>query len=158
MRPTLHSLHQALITSPTPIADTVFIINIDDVPQENTWSFARSDDKFTPDNPWLMPYFSPWASPVQYIEPPDQALAKIEKIESEIPFEKKIDAAVWRGTTLSNPDWAKRLRQTLVDVTREKDWADVQVWTEEKNNTIFIHDICKYKYIIYTEVRLIGLP
>jgi hypothetical protein len=152
----LHSLHRAIITSPTSVPDIVFSININDEPRANSWSFAASDDQFTPPNVWLMPHFSSWSWPVEYIGPLDEALTKIEQIEEDIPWNNKISKAVWRGTEWFDPDWDMGLRPKLVKITEGKKWANVQLWGqghEAENNTIQIQDFCRYKYIIYAEVH-----
>jgi hypothetical protein len=87
----------------------------------------------------------------------DQALSKIEKIEKEISWTEKIDKAVWRGTAWFNSVANRDLRPSLVLKSKGKEWADVETlaWhnnAEDASNAIAIHDFCKYKYIIYTEV------
>jgi hypothetical protein len=134
------------------LPDIIFILNINDEPRSNSWSFARSDDQFTPNNPWLMPHFSSWSWPLEYLGPLDQAHTKIARIEQSIPFENNIEKAVWRGTAWFNPPWSIGLRPKLVEVADGKDWADVEIWSKEKANTILIEDVCRYKYIIYAEV------
>lgn len=52
------------------------------------------------------------------------------------------------------------MRPKLLQVTKGKGWADVQGLELENQgmtakNSIDIHDFCKYKYIIYTEVWLL---
>lgn len=150
----LHSLHRAIITSPTPLPDTVFSISINDIPRPNTWSFVRSDDEFSPHTPWLMPHLSSWSWPLPYIGPLDEALTKIEKYENRVPWLDKIDTAIWRGTPWFNPGWSIGLRPKLVEITEGKGWADVQVWGQgqDPKNTLNIDEFCKYRYIIYAEV------
>lgn len=151
----LHSLHRAIISSPTPLPETLFTLNINDDPRPNAWSFSRTDNPRLPQNPWLMPHFSSWSWPLPFIGPLDEALTKIEEIEQAISWTEKIDKAVWRGTAWFNPDWSPGLRPKLVSITEGKKWADVAIWSGEGDaNTINITDFCKYKYIIYTEVGI----
>ncbi len=131
----------------------MFILNINDEPRGDAWSFSRSNDDFVAQNPWLMPHFSTWSWPEKYLGPIDQALSKIEQIEQEVPFEKKINKAVWRGTAWFNPLWNLGLRPKMIEVSEDKEWADVEIWNKDSNNTIEIVDMCKYKYIIYAEVN-----
>lgn len=105
-----------------------------------------------------MPHFSFWSWPLKFIGTIDQALKKIERVEKETPWEKKIDKAIWRGTVWFNPITNPELRKKLVEVAAKKEWADVESldWEtggEKAKNVIRIEDFCKYKYIIYTEVR-----
>ena len=67
-------------------------------------------------------------------------------------WEKKVDKAIWRGTTVFNPDWSPRLRHLLVEVAKGKEWADVEGSGQGLNNTMKGEDFCKYAYIIYAEV------
>ncbi len=91
----------------------------------------------------------------------DEALAKIDRIENSTSFEQKIDKAVWRGTDSSSSVGNTALSPDLLAIAKSKEWADVEVLNgeakgERANNSIGVEDFCKYKYIIYTEVRLIG--
>ena len=99
-----------------------------------------------------MPHFSSWSWPLRYIGPFDAALDKIARVERGTPWEKKVDKAVWRGTAWFDPEWNPGLRPKLIEAAGEKEWADVEIWSEEKNNTLAIEECCKYKYIIYAEV------
>ena len=106
-----------------------------------------------------MPHFSFWSWPLPFIGTLDQALAKINRVEKETPWEKKIDKVVWRGTAWFNSAGNTALRPNLLQVTKKKEWADVENLEWENNgqaakNAIGIEDFCKYKYIIYTEVRI----
>ncbi|RFU32879.1 hypothetical protein B7463_g3475, partial [Scytalidium lignicola] len=148
----LHSLHRAIITSPSPLPDTLFILNINDEPRTNSWSFSRTDNPRIPKNPWLMPHFSSWSWPLPFIGPLNEALSKIDQLEEAAPWREKIDKAVWRGTAWFNPDWNMGLRPKLLEVTEGRKWADVAIWAgESADNTINITDFCKYRYIIYAE-------
>jgi len=90
---------------------------------------------------------------METLGPLDEALGRIEKVENETSWEKKIDKAVWRGTPVFGPDWRPGLRLMLVEVGKGQEWADVEGWNAGQNNTLNIEDFCKYRYIIYTEVR-----
>ncbi|KAH8814888.1 hypothetical protein F5884DRAFT_154746 [Xylogone sp. PMI_703] len=148
----LHSLHRAIVTSPSPLPNTLFTLNINDEPRSNSWSFSRSDNPRIPKNPWLMPHFSSWSWPLPFVGPLDEALVKIEKLEKAAPWREKINKVVWRGTAWFNPDWNMALRPKLVEVAGGKPWADVAIWDGESgDNTINITDFCAYKYIIYAE-------
>jgi hypothetical protein len=104
-----------------------------------------------------MPHFSFWSWPLPFIGTMDSALRKISDIEDSTPWEKKIDKVVWRGTAWFNSVGNTNLRPKLLEVTKGKDWANVEdlVWFnngEKAKNSIPIEDFCKYKYIVYTEV------
>lgn len=106
-----------------------------------------------------MPHFSYWSWPKPFIGTIDQALTNIARVEGETPWEKKIAKAVWRGTVWFNSVTNANLRPKLLQVTKGKQWADVEEtkWQDSgmgASNSIAIHDFCRYKYILYTEVRL----
>ena len=158
----LHQLHRAIITSPEHVPDTVFTFTILDTPLPNTWSFSRSNDPKLKENYWVMPQFSGWSWPKPFIGTLDQALSKIEIIEEEAEWEDKIDQAVWRGTGQFNSVGNIALRPQLLQATKGKPWADVELlkWgtnAVDAENAIGIEDFCKYKYIIYTEVVMLPL-
>ncbi|RDL31112.1 Uncharacterized protein BP5553_09901 [Venustampulla echinocandica] len=152
----LHQLHRALITSPTPLPDTVFSFSVIDNPRQNTWSFSRSNDPNIKGNYWVMPHFSFWSWPKPFIGTMDQALSKIDDVEKSIFWVEKINKVVWRGTAWFNSVGNLNLRPMLLQVTKGKEWADVQDMKWKTNgvmaeNSIEVEDFCRYKYIIYTE-------
>ena len=159
----LHQLHRALITSPTPLPNTILTLSILDTPHTHALSFARSNDPQIPSLYWLMPHFSFWAWPLPFIGTLDSALSRISAIEASHPWEKKIDKVVWRGTAWFNSVGNTNLRPKLLEVTKGQPWADVEdlVWYdggEKARNALQIEEFCKYKYIIYTEVPWLPIP
>lgn len=85
----------------------------------------------------------------------EEVLARIQKVEDKITWEKKIDKAVWRGTPWFNPVGRPTLRQDLLKAAKGKTWADIEAFNittqGQRTNAIAIEDFCKYKYIVYTE-------
>lgn len=82
-------------------------------------------------------------------------------MEEEWGWKKKIDKVVWRGTGWFNSAGNTQLRPLLLQKTKEKEWADVEVlrWEnsgEKSPNALGIEEFCKYKYIIYTEVSALS--
>lgn len=140
-----------------------FSFSIIDSPRENAWSFSRSTNPdLANDNYWVMPHFSFWSWPLQFIGTVDEALARIEAVEREAAWDEKIDKAVWRGTAWFNSVGNTQLRPQLLQLSKGKEWADVETlnWEtngEKANNSIPIEEFCKYKYIIYTEVSHLPL-
>jgi Glycosyl transferase family 90 len=137
--------------------NTIITLSILDTPHINALSFARSNDPQIPSLYWLMPHFSFWAWPLPFIGTLDSALARISAVETSTPWSKKIDKVVWRGTAWFNSVGNTNLRPKLLQVTKGKEWADVEdlKWfnnAEKARNSLLIEDFCKYKYIIYTEV------
>ena len=138
--------------------DTIISLSINDSPTNNSWTFARPSHRSENDNYWLMPHFGFWSWPVQYVGSLDEALYKIEKIERAASWNSKIAKAAWRGTQQFNPTANPNLRFNLLQVSKGKEWADIQAsqtgdGAVEDSNIIPIEDFCRYRYIIYTEVR-----
>lgn len=154
----LSQIQRAIYTSPTPLPDITFTISALDTPRDHIWSFARSSTSNDKGEGWVMPHFSFWSWPKSFIGTIDQALANIERVEREFPWDKKIAKAVWRGSVHFNSELNLDLRPKMLQATRGKTWADVEEMRWENNgmnanNSIPIHDFCRYKYILYTEVR-----
>ncbi|KAF2503253.1 hypothetical protein BU16DRAFT_569124 [Lophium mytilinum] len=152
----LHQLHRALLTSPEPLPDTVFALVVNDNPKNNSWSFARPSKEPVGMNYWLMPHFSYWSWPLPFVGMMSDVLSKIAFVEETIPWESKVDKAVWRGTPWFNPAGSPNLRPGLLEAAGgQKQWADVQSLKWESGgkakNAIAIEDFCKYKYVIYAE-------
>ena len=110
-------------------------------------------------NYWLMPHFSFWSWPLPFIGTMDEALARIEQVEKQQPWENKIGKAIWRGTHWFNSVGNIDLRPKLLSTTAGKEWADVEslewgINAENARNAIGIEDFCRYKYVIYTEVTM----
>lgn len=167
----LNQLYRAIITSPSPLPSTTFSLTVSDSPRSGSWSFARpalspsakSPPSTSSTNHWPMPHFSFWTWPNPNVGSLDAVLAKIAAIETATPWADKIDKAIWRGTVWFNPIGNKDLRNKLVTIAKGKEWADIEASRKDaknattgevtKGNRIPIEDFCKYKYVIYTDVR-----
>lgn len=173
---TLHQLHRAIVTSPTPLPDTIITINVNDQPFGSAFSYTRpafrspsgSSQGPALTRAFLMPHFSFWAWPLPSIGSMSRAAAAVDIIESQIPFSHKDRRLAWRGTLGWNSVHYPGLREDLLRTTHQADWADVQALhgygleathgdsLSEKenstaNNALMIEDFCRYKYVLYTE-------
>lgn len=146
----LSQLHRALITSPSRLADTPFAFVVNDNPKNNSWVFARSN-KEDDYNVFVMPSFTFWSWPSATLGAFDSILSRIASVEKAVPWEKKIDKSVWRGTPWFNPLGHPRLRQDLLKVSQHKEWAEVAALNQSSDNKLAIEDFCRYRYIVYTE-------
>ncbi|KAJ4369730.1 hypothetical protein N0V83_005493 [Neocucurbitaria cava] len=148
----LSQIHRALITSPSPLPNTHFAFCINDVPKNNTWAFSRPN-KESKYNTWLMPSFASWSWPKANLGTMDGILDRIEQVENELEWNKKVDKVIWRGTPWFNPIGHPNLRKDLLKATKEKEWADVEALSTVGNvtNSIKIEDFCRYKYVVYAE-------
>ncbi|KAK4229328.1 lactation elevated protein 1 [Podospora fimiseda] len=157
----LHQLHRAILTSPSPVPNTTFSLNFQDQPFGTAFTYSRSSTRaFSPTyRPFLVPHFSFWAWDLPFIGSMSRAASAISLLESSfLSFSQKIPKAVWRGTPWYNSVQSPQLRQNLLAKTKNQPWADVQKleWGNDgtaanATNAIPIQDFCKYKYIIHTE-------
>jgi hypothetical protein len=104
-----------------------------------------------------MPHFSGWSWPLEYVGNLGEALSRIDALEANMTWEQKDQRVVWRGSPWYNPEWSGGLRHSLLSLTDDKPWADVQPTGAAglENNTLDITDFCRYKYLLYVEVRMI---
>lgn len=112
-----------------------------------TWAFTRRLDGKGEDRLWIIPDFNFYASP-------PRASSWLEQQRRAQVFDKyamdKIPKAVWRGALWTN----EYVRGHLLDVSRGKDWADVEeVDWKVANNTMRMDDMCRYMFTIHTEGR-----
>ncbi|KAK4159335.1 lactation elevated protein 1 [Cladorrhinum sp. PSN259] len=169
----LHQLYRAILTSPSPIPDTVFNLNFQDQPFGIAWAYSRSATapflKQTKkiSRSFLMPHFSFWAWDLPFIGSMSRAASAITSLESSYThsWHSKIPKAAWRGTSWYNSAHSPRLRQNLLAAARDQEWADVQKleWTasssshdpntkqQNATNALPIEEFCRYKYVIHTE-------
>lgn len=147
----LHQINRALITAPDPseIPNIEFQFVVNDHPVSNTWSLARSDSSEEVQDTWLMPDYGFWSWPEPYIGSYAEAREKIRAVDKPLSWADKKDQVVWRGTV----HWNGELRGRLVDITKGKPWSDVAE-LDWKTNALHIEDFCRYKFLIYTEVRM----
>ncbi|KAK0644490.1 glycosyl transferase family 90-domain-containing protein [Cercophora newfieldiana] len=169
----LHQLHRALLTSPSPLPDTIFTLNTKDEPFGTALQYSRAADpsmasKDPSTRSLLIPHFAFWSWPLPFITSMRHATTSITALEASYSnqWHSKIPRAVWRGTSWYNSAHSPRLRQNLLAATRNQPWADVQTlnWTSRGSgpdgatahgktatNALDVSEFCRYKYIIHTE-------
>ena len=147
---TLSLIHRAISSSPEPLPNIEFLLSYDDLPTRSThgvtWGFTRRENE---ENVWLIPdygYWSWWAIGI----PSFNTLARyINAVDASTPWNEKSPSAVWRGT----PHYAPEIRERLIEVTKDKSWADVKIVTVGKDEQYFLSldQHCKYQYVLQTE-------
>ncbi|KAL2162429.1 hypothetical protein VTH06DRAFT_7342 [Thermothelomyces fergusii] len=160
----LHQLYRAILTSPSPLPDTIFTLNFQDQPFGIAWAYSRAaDPQVYAESPnarsFLMPHFSFWAWKLPFIGSMGRAAKAISDIEAEFDggrWHQKIGKAVWRGTTWFNSVYNPGMRQNLVAAARGQPWADIEPLKWEGSgsnatNALPIEEFCRYKYIVHTE-------
>ncbi|KAL1836199.1 hypothetical protein VTJ49DRAFT_5452 [Mycothermus thermophilus] len=165
----LHQLHRAMLTSPSPLPDTIFSLNFQDQPFGTAWTYSRhADPQHASHLPnarsFLMPHFSFWAWDLPFIGSMSRAAKAITALEAEYASPRgrwgdKISKAVWRGTTWFNSVHSPGMRQKLVKTAQGQPWADVEPldWGNgaggngNATNALPIEGFCRYKYVIHTE-------
>lgn len=95
-----------------------------------------------------MPDYSFFSWPEPHIGAPHEVVEKIAAVERDVAWKDKKDAAVWRGTK----HWNEGLRGKLLETAKDRPWSDAQELDWGKNS-LKIEEFCKYKFLIYTEVR-----
>lgn len=164
---TLHSIHRAILAlnDPETLPNIEFVMTLgDSIPRITSeapppaevadlihanipmWSYSRREED---DNVWLMPDFGWWDWGM--MSTPDSVGRKSEEVERDLPFEKKIPKALWRGAVWTDVS----VRQPLVDVAKDKEWADVRglLWGSETFDQDFVRpeDHCRYMFLVYAE-------
>lgn len=151
---TLHALHRAIVTSPEPLPNIEFVLNVDDIATPETtspatWAFSRQAENETL---WLMPDFGYWSWPEPKIGSYGKVQMKATSMDAKVPWNKKIPKLVWRGATLD-----LEVRWQLLNASEHKSWADVKIldWEAEskgeKHDIITMDEHCKYKFMAHTE-------
>ena len=152
---TLHSICRARSSSRsrTGLPDIEFIFSVED----KIADVARSADPIfalarkASEQAFLMPDFGLWAwENIQNgIGPYSEVVDTIIRRErNELSWSSKRNQLVWRGKL----SFAPKLRRALVDVTRNKDWADIKPleWNR-KDHFLSMEDHCRYTFIAHVE-------
>ncbi|QSZ37094.1 hypothetical protein DSL72_009186 [Monilinia vaccinii-corymbosi] len=146
---TLHALHRAMLTSPEPLPNIEFTMNVDDrLEGHPQWLYARQAHNT---ETWLMPEYGFWAWPETEIGSYGEVQMKALLTESEWPWGRKVDKLLWRGATMN-----LEVRKKFVEVTEGKRWADVKTldWHDEgsmKHDLKSMDEHCQYKFLAHTE-------
>lgn len=79
-------------------------------------------------------------------------MLRMDEVEEEVPFRKRIPKLLWRGVLETAPT----LRGDLLAATASKPWADVRAinWSDPnsfKHDIMSIQDHCRYSFLAYTE-------
>ena len=138
------------MTSPSRLPDTPFAFVVNDNPKNNSWVFSRPN-KHSTYNILVMPSFAFWSWPSATLGTFDDIMSRIDIVERQTPWEKKIDKVIWRGTPWFNSLGHPALRQDLLKATRNREWADVASLNKSVDNALAIEGFCKYRYVVYTE-------
>lgn len=102
-----------------------------------------------------MPDFGYFSWPMDLVGAYDQI--RIEIIQNQKRWEDRMPKLLWRGVL-----WTNKIREKLIEVTRNKPWADVeeikwegaaQIPTEFARLAMPIVDHCDYQYLMHTEGR-----
>ncbi|KAH8147252.1 uncharacterized protein LAJ45_08730 [Morchella importuna] len=157
---TLHSLHQAIITSPHPFPNSEFVLATGDKLEGGylAWAFAR-DVGETTNSTWLMPDFGHWSWPEPKVGSFIETLLKADAVDAEYisprdgkySLDGKENKLVWRGA-----DLGLDIRKGLFDATKDKPWSDIKTvdWGNPesvKNDLLTMSDHCRYKFLAHVE-------
>ncbi|KAI0973599.1 glycosyl transferase family 90-domain-containing protein [Xylaria arbuscula] len=128
----LHQINKAILTSPEPLPETIFSLNVRDQPYGTAMSYTRpaypapasSMPPLT--RAFLMPHFSFWNWPLRSIGSISRASEAISALEARLGFTEKDPRVVWRGSAHFNSARNPSLRQDLLHATAGAAWADVR--------------------------------
>ena len=148
---TLDAIHRALVAFPdrAKLPNCEFVISWGDRPALGApvWAYTKQD---TPEyyDTWLMPDFGFFSWPEPRTGAYTEVRRAMKKLETDMPFEKKVPKLVWRGAPL-NEDRGK-----LLEYSENKDWADVRNinWQDKEDlerNHIDLAEHCKYMLIAH---------
>lgn len=158
----LNSIHRAISSAqPDTIPDAEFVLSLDDDPQRPVDKMHGKDSNTTAvmglarlsnqTHIWLMPDYAFWAWPSARVGSHSQASREAAETNSQWPWHKKFPKAIWRGSTHVNPP----LRESLVQLTAYKPWADVAECNINdpltKEHCILQHEHCRYRFPVHTE-------
>ncbi|KAI9812562.1 MAG: hypothetical protein M1827_004551 [Pycnora praestabilis] len=153
---TLHALHRAVLTSPTPLPNVEFtLISDDKIGPQATWAYARrtSDTAI-----WLMPDFGYWSWPETKVGGYTEVQRKARDAEAgdgekggNWTWSRKHPRLVWRGASMGLP-----LREQFLASTASKPWADVREikWHDDASmaqDLLSMDEHCHYAYLAHTE-------
>ncbi|KAI9656223.1 MAG: hypothetical protein M1821_004886 [Bathelium mastoideum] len=157
----LGSIHRAITAFKGPIPNIEFTFSVEDIANLDNpgkwplWALARAHDH---EEHWVMPDFGFWAWDTDLVGSYEQVRQGIIAQEPDI-FDKK-PQAIWRGAALAEYN---SIRRDLLDVTKDKEWADVRevVWEQvpddKSNHFVKIVDHCNYLFLIQTEGTLLDI-
>jgi hypothetical protein len=148
----LHSIHRAIVASPSRVPNVEFSVNLGDWPgdprnEHPHWVLTRFADG--DHDKWVMPDFGYWSWPGPFMG--EYSKLRAEIAANEVAWAGKKPKAVWRGATTTND-----IRGLLVKATRGKAWSDVQAinWAEKSTLDEFglsVPEHCDYQYVLHTE-------
>lgn len=160
---TLHAINRALVAIPPKdrkqlpncefiafLQDHTTMYGHDKEASPVSWAYTKQDTDIYK-NVWLMPDFGFFDWPEAMTGSWTQARRSIMDVENSIPnFEDKIPQIHWKGSTFFNG----RLRDSFVDVTWNKTWADVATFDQFNKETIKkdiqpISDFCRYQFVAH---------
>ena len=153
---TLHSLHRALVTSPSRLPNIEFTFISDDKNAPSaSWSYARrAEEKVV----WLLPDYGFWSWPEPKVGSYMEVQRKAREMEDGSPrtdgaytWDRKRDQLLWRGAIMQLP-----LREDFINKTRGKSWADVKAieWHNDESMSTDLKSMdehCQYKFLAHTE-------
>lgn len=151
---TLHSLHRALVTSPTPLPNIEFTFISDDKNAPHaSWSYARRADERVV---WLLPDYGFWSWPEPKVGSYTEVQRKARETEESgdgggYTWARKHAQLLWRGAIMQLP-----LREEFIAKTAGKPWADVKAieWHDEgsmRADLLPMHAHCRYRFLAHTE-------
>ena len=148
---TVHAIDRALLAYParTRLPNCEFRLYVGDSAhqrRDTLWVYTKPMDSLAGNNnSWLMPDFGMYGWPEAKIGSYAQSRRDMRAVEEAVPWEQKTRKLIWRGFV--PPHYQSRI--DLVNVTRDKSWADVREESIAKpdGEMIPIADFCRWMFV-----------
>ena len=146
---TVHAIDRALLAYPARarLPNCEFRLYVGDFAgqgDDTLWVYTKPVDSDA-ENLWLMPDFGMYAWPEAMIGSYTNSRRDMRAVEEKVPWEEKTQKLIWRGFIFPN----YQSRADLVNVARDKPWADVRAESisEPDGQMIPIADFCRWMYV-----------
>ena len=147
----LADLHRAIITSPERLPDIEFLFNTADSAPSETHSPVFGLSRGLEERAFLIPDFGYWAWPEPLVNGFTAFEDQVDKVEKEVPWEKKKNQLFWRGNARMNPE-----RENLISISDQNNetWGNVRDidWGNLKEGDRYdMADHCRFKFVAHIE-------
>jgi hypothetical protein len=144
-------LHRAVVTSPERLPDIEFIFNTADSAPGETYTPIFGLSRGLDERAFPIPDFGYWAWPEPLVYGYTEFENQVDRVEEEVPWQKKKNRLFWRGNVNMNPE-----RKYLVKISEQNNetWGNAQNidWGELKEGDRYdMADHCRFKFVAHIE-------
>ena len=147
----LADLHRAILTSPERLPDVEFLFNTADSAPSEMYTPALGLSRGLEERAFLLADFGYWAWPEPQVKGFTNFENEVDKVEEEVPWDKKKNQLFWRGAAKMNPE-----REHLVSISERNNetWGNVRDidWGNLKEDDRYdMADHCRFKFLAHVE-------